>query len=61
MTAGSLEYGYAVAPKWQVAAFVDTGTATNNYKDRWQVGTGVGIRWRTPLGSLKIDLAFCGQ
>ncbi|MGB1271915.1 MAG: BamA/TamA family outer membrane protein, partial [Endozoicomonas sp.] len=28
------------------------------YKDDWKTGTGVGIRWVTPLGPLKLDLAF---
>lgn len=41
------------------AAFVDAGNAA----DRWgdlspEVGYGVGVRWRSPVGPLRIDLAY---
>jgi len=55
---GSVEYNYQVAQKWRVATFVDAGTATNDYKDHWKVGTGIGGRWLTPVGQLRFDLAF---
>ncbi len=58
MTAASFEYAYSFAPKWRIATFVDSGTATNNYRDKWKTGTGFGIRWVSPLGQLKLDLAF---
>ncbi|WP_232818167.1 autotransporter assembly complex protein TamA [Zobellella maritima] len=54
----SLEYDYRVAEKWRLATFVDTGTATNDYSEAWKVGTGVGVRWLTPIGSVRLDLAF---
>ncbi|PSJ45622.1 outer membrane protein assembly factor [Zobellella endophytica] len=57
-TALSLEYDYRVAEKWRLATFVDTGTATNDYSEPWKVGTGVGVRWLTPVGSVRFDLAF---
>lgn len=57
-TALSLEYDYRVAQKWRLATFVDTGTATNDYSEAWKVGTGVGVRWLTPIGSVRLDLAF---
>ncbi len=57
-TALSLEYDYKVAEKWRVASFVDTGTATNDYSEDWKVGTGVGVRWLTPVGAVRVDLAF---
>nr|WP_321242739.1 autotransporter assembly complex family protein [uncultured Tolumonas sp.] len=58
VSAGSLEYNYQIAPKWRIATFVDAGTATNDYKDPWKIGTGVGGRWLTPVGQLRFDLAF---
>ncbi|WP_330925766.1 autotransporter assembly complex family protein [Candidatus Sororendozoicomonas aggregata] len=58
LTTASFEYNYSLYPKWRVAAFVDTGTATDNYNDKWKVGTGAGIRWITPLGQIKMDIAF---
>lgn len=57
-TALSLEYDYRVAEKWRLATFVDTGTATNDYSEPWKVGTGVGVRWLTPVGAVRFDLAF---
>lgn len=58
MTAFSAEYNYEFIEKWRFALFVDSGTATNNYLDPWKIGTGFGIRWVTPLGPLKFDLAL---
>lgn len=57
-TALSLEYDYKVAEKWRLATFVDTGTATNDYTESWKVGTGLGVRWQTPVGPVRVDLAF---
>ena len=57
-TAVSAEYDYEFIEKWRLALFIDSGTATNNYRDSWKLGTGFGIRWVTPLGPLKFDLAF---
>ena len=54
----SAEYNYQFAQRWRVATFIDTGTATNDYKDDWKIGTGFGLRWITPLGALRVDLAF---
>ncbi len=57
-TALSLEYDYRFAPKWRLATFVDGGTATNDYRDDWKIGTGLGVRWLTPVGPVRLDLAF---
>ncbi len=58
VTSGSLEYAHPVAEKWRLASFVDAGTATNNYNDPIKVGTGLGLRWVSPLGPIRLDLAF---
>ncbi len=57
-TALSLEYAVPVAEKWRLASFVDTGIATSTYDEPWKIGTGLGVRWMTPVGQLRIDLAF---
>jgi len=41
------------------ATFVDAGNATNQWDDfQWALGYGVGVRWRSPVGPLRIDLAY---
>ena len=58
LTVGSLEYDYLLFKKWRVATFIDAGTATNDFSEPLSVGSGVGIRWITPVGPLRLDLAF---
>ncbi len=58
VTVGSMEYAHPVAEKWRLATFVDAGTATNTYSDPIKVGTGMGVRWLSPLGPIRFDLAF---
>jgi translocation and assembly module TamA len=39
--------------------FVDAGNAANGLRDfKAAVGTGVGLRWRSPVGPLRLDLAY---
>jgi translocation and assembly module TamA len=41
------------------AAFVDAGNASENWGAMDPaLGYGVGVRWRSPVGPLKIDLAY---
>jgi translocation and assembly module TamA len=41
------------------AAFIDAGTAADRWSDyRPVVGYGVGARWRSPVGPLRVDLAY---
>ena len=41
------------------AAFVDAGNAANHWNElRPAVGYGLGIRWRSPVGPLRVDLAY---
>lgn len=58
VTAMSLEYAFPVAEKWRLASFVDAGTATNDYSESWKVGTGLGMRWLSPVGPIRLDLGF---
>ncbi|MGE6107608.1 autotransporter assembly complex protein TamA [Aeromonas sobria] len=56
-TAVSGEYNYRFSDKWLGALFVDGGTATDDYQEAWKIGTGVGVRWVTPIGQVRLDLA----
>ena len=58
LATSSVEYSYPVADKWRLATFVDIGTATNDFSEDLNVDTGFGVRWQTPVGPLRVDLAF---
>ena len=48
----------AAMPTLWGAVFVDAGQAADTFAAlRPAVGTGVGVRWRSPVGPLKIDIA----
>jgi translocation and assembly module TamA len=49
----------ASLPSLWGAVFVDAGNAVNGLRDfKAAVGTGVGLRWRSPVGPLRLDLAY---
>ena len=55
---GTFEYNYRVTGPWWAAAFVDAGDAFDRREDfDLKVGVGIGIRWSSPIGQVKLDLA----
>lgn len=54
---GSAEYQYQFADNWRVAAFVDEGNAVDDLADPLATGVGLGIRWISPVGPLRLDVA----
>lgn len=58
LAVGSVEYQYNVTGKWWGAVFVDAGEAVNDFNSRdFKIGAGVGVRWASPLGPIKFDVA----
>lgn len=56
---GSVEYEHEIIPDWSVAVFLDAGNAFNDFDDiDPKLGTGLGLRWRSPVGLARIDLGF---
>ena len=53
----SVEYDYLIRPKWAVAAFYDQGNAGNNFDFDFARGVGLGIRWISPIGPVRVDVA----
>ena len=53
----SLEYDYQVRPNWAVASFFDMGNAANDFNFQAKRGAGLGLRWISPIGPVRIDLA----
>ncbi|WP_233786803.1 MULTISPECIES: autotransporter assembly complex family protein [unclassified Pseudoalteromonas] len=58
LMSGTVEYNYQFAEHWRAALFVDSGTATNDFTDRVEVGAGFGFRYLTPVGPVRIDHAW---
>ena len=56
----SLEYEHPIfGDDWWVAAFADAGNAFDESDDiDVKAGYGVGVRWHSPVGRLRLDLAF---
>jgi translocation and assembly module TamA len=49
----------AAYPAFWWAAFVDAGQAADRWTDlRPDFGYGVGLRWRSPVGPLRLDVAY---
>ena len=55
--AGSVEYNYRFADRWSFAIFTDVGRAFNNFSTAQKIGAGVGVRWQSPVGPFRIDIA----
>jgi translocation and assembly module TamA len=53
----SIELEYRFLRKWGVATFYDTGTANDKFGGQLKVGTGVGVRWLSPIGLVRLDAA----
>ncbi len=46
-------------PDLLYALFVDAGNAANSWNELKPVlGYGVGVHWRSPVGPLRLDLAY---
>lgn len=61
LLAASAELRYRINSSLGVAAFVDAGNAFADYTpelDKLKVGVGAGVRYLTPVGPLRVDLAF---
>lgn len=54
---GSVELEHSISTNWAVAIFYDQGNAINNTNDPLEYGAGFGLRWKTPIGPVRFDLA----
>ncbi|MFB4392188.1 MULTISPECIES: autotransporter assembly complex family protein [unclassified Pseudomonas] len=58
LVAGSAEYQYSVTEKWRLATFIDQGNSFNSLElPSLKTGVGFGVRWVSPVGPLRLDLA----
>lgn len=54
---GSLEYEHMFIPNWGGAVFTDFGNAYNDWSDPIEYSVGIGLRWRSPVGLIRVDIA----
>lgn len=58
LAVGSAEYNYEFRPGFRGALFTDVGNAYDkDFKTDTKVGVGVGIRWASPVGVVRVDVA----
>lgn len=55
---GSAEYDYEFIPRWRAAVFTDGGSAFDAFSEPFKIGSGVGIRWVSPVGPIRLDFAW---
>lgn len=54
----SAEYTFKLTGKWRLASFVDSGNAFDSASEALKTGVGVGVRWISPVGPVRLDVAF---
>lgn len=54
----SAEYEQFVYGNWGVAAFVDSGNAFNLDSISIKTGVGLGVRWYSPIGPIRLDFGL---
>jgi len=57
LAVGSLEFDYQFIDKWYAAVFYDLGNAFNELPVEAKSGAGLGIRWASPIGMVRVDAA----
>jgi translocation and assembly module TamA len=57
LEAASVEFDHLIAGNWGAAAFFDTGNVANNLFPSLRHDVGLGLRYRTPIGMIRVDIA----
>jgi translocation and assembly module TamA len=58
LAVGSLELEHYFLREWGAAVFVDAGDAWLKGDYTMNVGAGIGVRWRSPVGVVRVDVGF---
>lgn len=56
LAVGSVEFDFPVRENWSAALFADTGSAWDDAAE-FSSSVGFGVRWYSPLGPIRVDLA----
>lgn len=60
LTVGSIELEQDIVGNWSTALFFDAGNSFNTFdeiRNQYKRSSGVGIRWRSPIGPFHLDYA----
>jgi translocation and assembly module TamA len=59
LAVGSLEYQRSIKGPWSGAVFTDFGNAFDpDYNADWEQSAGLGLRFATPIGPVRLDVAY---
>ncbi len=59
LAVGSLELERQIKGPWSAAVFTDFGNAFDpDYTQTFQQSVGLGVRWASPIGQVRVDVAF---
>jgi translocation and assembly module TamA len=58
LVVGSAELEQRFLRDWGVAVFYDIGNAMRSLSDPLERGAGAGLRWRSPVGLIRADIAW---
>jgi len=56
LAVASTEVEHYFTRNWGIAAFVDAGNAFDGTDYRPKIGAGLGVRWLSPVGMIRVDL-----
>ncbi|MCP4769082.1 MAG: outer membrane protein assembly factor [Gammaproteobacteria bacterium] len=54
---GSIEFEHYFSDNLGMAVFIDAGNALESFGDDLEQGAGFGLRWKSPVGPVRVDLA----
>jgi translocation and assembly module TamA len=57
LTVASIEADYLLYGNFGVAAFFDAGNAGDSFLPSLKKGVGIGLRYRSPVGMIRLDFA----
>lgn len=57
LVTASVEFEHYFTDALGAAVFIDSGDAFNGSTPNWRTGVGAGLRYRTPVGPIRLDIA----
>ncbi|OVE78475.1 hypothetical protein BVX98_00040 [bacterium F11] len=62
MLGSSMEFRFPIWKKWKGATFIDGGQVSPKASEvgpsDWKYGSGIGIRYKTPVGPIRLDYGY---